>query len=69
MSGPLVAGVSAQGAEASASHASDARLTYEAFTRAAPAAHAVALGTINQWNRIAVALRFPPPVARAPGAR
>jgi AhpD family alkylhydroperoxidase len=25
----------------------------------------VAIGTINQWNRIAVALRFPPPVARA----
>jgi len=25
----------------------------------------VAVGTINQWNRIAVALRFPPPVARA----
>jgi AhpD family alkylhydroperoxidase len=177
MSGPLVAGVTAQGAEASASHASHARLTYEAFTKTAPAAHAalsalgkavdesglekeltelvklrasqlngcafciqfhlnaarklglasekldlvaawpdagvftpremaalawtealtgmgaestsdqayaavlrqfnekeavfltVAIGTINQWNRIAVALRFPPPVARAPGAR
>jgi AhpD family alkylhydroperoxidase len=25
----------------------------------------VAIGTINQWNRIAVALRFPPPVAQA----
>jgi alkylhydroperoxidase family enzyme len=25
----------------------------------------VAIGTINQWNRIAVALRFPPLVARA----
>jgi AhpD family alkylhydroperoxidase len=29
----------------------------------------VAIGTINQWNRIAVALRFPPPVARASGAK
>ncbi|MFG1215164.1 carboxymuconolactone decarboxylase family protein [Xanthobacter flavus] len=25
----------------------------------------VAIGTINQWNRIAVALRFAPPLARA----
>ncbi len=24
----------------------------------------VAIGTINQWNRIAVALRFPPPIPR-----
>ena len=26
----------------------------------------VAIGTINQWNRIAVALRFPPPILRRP---
>jgi len=177
MSGSLVAGHPAAGAEPSTPHASHARLTYEAFTKMAPAAHAaltalgkavdesgiekeltelvklrasqlngcafcvqfhlnaarrfgiasekldlvaawpdagvftpremaalawtealtamgpestsdqayaallrqfneteavfltVAIGTINQWNRIAVALRFPPPVARTSGAR
>jgi alkylhydroperoxidase family enzyme len=26
----------------------------------------VAIGTINQWNRIAVALRFPPPISVRP---
>jgi hypothetical protein len=40
MSRSLVAGLSGSGAEASAPHATHARLTYEAFTRAAPAAHA-----------------------------
>jgi len=177
MSGSLVAGLPGSGAEASAPHASHSRLTYEAFTKTAPVAHAaltalgkavdesglekeltelvklrasqlngcafciqfhlnaarrlglasekldlvaawpdagvftpremaalawtealtemrpestsdqayaallrhfnereavfltVAIGTINQWNRIAVALRFPPPVARASGTR
>lgn len=46
------------------------RLTYEGFANAAPATHAalralgkdVDNGTINQWNRIAVALRFAPPL-------
>jgi AhpD family alkylhydroperoxidase len=28
----------------------------------------IAIGTINQWNRIAVALRFPPPIVRAAAA-
>src|SRR5262245_12803102 len=177
MSGSLVAGLPVQGADASAPHSAHARLTYEAFTRTAPAAHAalialgkavdesglekgltelvklrasqlngcafclqyhlnaarrlglasekldlvaawpdagvlparetaalawtaaltevgsesasdhayavllrqfsateamfltVAIGTINQWNRIAVALRFPPPVAQAGSVR
>jgi AhpD family alkylhydroperoxidase len=42
MSGSLVAGRPVQGADASTPHASDshARLTYEAFTKTAPAAHA-----------------------------
>ena len=177
MSGSLVAGLPGSGAEASAPHASHSRLTYEAFTKTAPVAHAaltalgkavdesglekeltelvklrasqlngcafciqfhlnaarrlglasekldlvaawpdvgvftpremaalawtealtemgpesasdhayavllrqfsateamfltVAIGTINQWNRIAVALRFPPPVAQAASVR
>src|SRR5262245_21872606 len=46
MSGSLRAGLPAQGVEASEAHASHARLTYETFTKTAPAAHAalIALG-------------------------
>jgi AhpD family alkylhydroperoxidase len=39
------------------------------FTAAEAMFLTVAIGTINQWNRIAIALRFPPPLQpRASGA-
>ncbi len=40
----------------------------EQFTPSEAAFLTVAIGTINQWNRIAVALRFTPPVPRPAAA-
>jgi AhpD family alkylhydroperoxidase len=36
----------------------------EAFTEEEALYLTVTIGTINQWNRIAVALRFPPPILK-----